>query len=80
VSRPLTCTRCGSPCAIAEDVQAYIDWGPAEIGPDGIVRPSSPEMGDQVMELGSSAGYRACCTNRECQHQWALRRRFEPSA
>jgi hypothetical protein len=79
VSRPLTCTRCGAPAGIAEDVTGYLDWGLAVVGDDGIVRPAVPGyepptlMADNADATGRP---RACCTNRDCGHQWRLRRRF----
>lgn len=79
--RPLLCTRCHSPATIAEDVQGYLDWGPAVIDSKGVVRPADPDykpvsvMGDNGRTVGRP---RACCTNRDCGHQWRLRRLFDP--
>ncbi|MFF4661983.1 hypothetical protein [Streptomyces sp. NPDC001282] len=81
--RPLTCTRCGSPAAVAEDTAGFIDWGPAVVGNDGVVRPRYPDPRDGYQTVVSDGGItrtRACCTSRECGHQWTLRRRFEPTA
>jgi hypothetical protein len=78
--RPLLCTRCGSSVSVAEDTTGYIDWGPAVVGDDGVVRPQYPDPGDEQQTVVSDAGItaaRACCSNPECRHQWRLRRRFE---
>ena len=81
-ARPLPCTRCGSPAAVAEDTVGYIDWGPAIIGDDGVVRPQHPDPNDGYQTVVSDGGVtavRGCCSNSECRHQWRLRRPFEPS-
>ena len=78
--RPLLCTRCGTPVDVAEDTIGVIDWGPAIVGDDGVVRPQYPDPSDErqtVTSDGGITGVRACCTNPECRHQWRLRRRFE---
>lgn len=77
MTRPLACTRCGSQCGIAEDVESYSDWGPAVIDDDGVVRPQSAE------ELGHKhdptlVRRRAYCLASDCGYQWTLRRRFDP--
>jgi hypothetical protein len=82
VTRPLTCTRCGSPVAIAEDTAGVIDWGPAVITDDGTVRPAEPHQRPPVLMADNSDPVgrpRACCTNSDCLHQWRLRRRFDPT-
>lgn len=79
--RPLLCTRCHSPVTIAEDITSYLDWGPAVIDDHGTVRPADPDhtpppaMADNGYTVGRP---RACCTNRDCGHQWRLRRPFAP--
>lgn len=80
MARPLTCTRCGSPCGIAEDVQGYLDWGLAAVGDDGIIRPADPEHEPPsvMSDSGGGGSIRACCTNPGCLHQWRPRRRFDP--
>ena len=40
--RPLTCTRCDSPASVAEDTHGIINWGPAVVGDDEVVRPAVP--------------------------------------
>jgi hypothetical protein len=77
-SQPLACTRCGSPCAVAEDTEGCVDWGLAFIGEDGTVRPQSPDP-EGITAVVRILRVRACCTNPECRHQWALRRRFDPT-
>lgn len=81
-TRLLTCTRCGSPCAVAEDTRGLIDWGPAVIGADGVVRPQYPDPADEYQTVTHDIGItntRAVCSNPECGHQWTLRRRFDPT-
>lgn len=74
-SRPLLCTRCSSPCAVAEDVNAYIDWGLAVIDADGVVRPAV-----KAFEFHGNDPFRvrAVCQNGNCRYQWTLRRGFDP--
>ena len=74
-SRALLCTRCGQPAGVAEDVNAYIDWGAAVIDPDGVVRPAVKSF-----EFFAADPYqaRAVCQNTDCLHQWKLRRKFDP--
>lgn len=79
-TRPLLCTRCKSPASVAEDTTGYIDWGPAIVDDDGVVRPQYPDPSDEYQTVVSDAGItarRACCTNPACRYQWRLRRRFE---
>ena len=81
--RPLVCTKCGSPCEVVEDVTGFLDWGPAVVGDDGIVRPANPAPRPPVLSAdnaGVTGRPRACCSNAECRHQWTLRRRFDPAA
>ncbi|MBB3734097.1 hypothetical protein FHR33_010050 [Nonomuraea dietziae] len=35
---PFTCPKCGSQAAVVESVIGTLDWGPAVIGGDGVVR------------------------------------------
>ena len=76
-ARPLTCTRCGAPCGIAEDMEVMADYGLAVVGEDGVVRPAEGLIGVHH-EHATPLRARACCTNPECGHQWTLRRRFDP--
>ena len=71
--RPLPCTRCGSPCGIAEDVHAHADWGLAVVDDNGTVRPARQHM---EFHKGDPIRIRAVCSNEACGHQWTLRRRF----
>lgn len=80
--RPLTCTRCGAPVGIAEDVTGFLDWGLAVIDADGIVRPANPHQTAPVLmadNADATGRPRACCLNPACRHQWRLRRRFNPA-
>lgn len=80
--RALACPRCGSQCSVAEDVESCIDWGPAVVGADGIVRPQhpNPEDGHQDVENAvRTLRCRAYCQNPSCRHQWTLRRAFDPT-
>ncbi|GAA0704810.1 hypothetical protein GCM10010193_69760 [Kitasatospora atroaurantiaca] len=82
-ARPVACTRCGSPCAVAEDTVGLIDWGPAVVDADGVVRPQYPDPEDEYQTVTNDVGItrtRAVCSNRSCRHQWTLRRRLDPSA
>ena len=45
-ARPLLCTRCGSQISIVEDTYGRIEWGPAVVDDDGVVRPQYPDPGD----------------------------------
>ena len=74
-SRPLLCTRCVHPVAVAEDVHAYVDWGAAVIDPDGVVRPAVKAFEFFAADPSQA---RAVCQNADCRHQWKLRRRFDP--
>ncbi len=76
-SRPLACTRCGSACNVAEDVELVADYGPAVIDHLGVVRPADPDYQADKTD-GAPIRTRACCT--KCHHQWTLRRRFDPIA
>lgn len=81
--RPLTCTRCGQPVGVAEDVESCIDWGPAVVDDDGTVYPQYPDPEDNQQEVDSvvkQLRVRAFCVNPGCQHQWTLRRRFDSLA
>ncbi|MFF7130022.1 hypothetical protein [Streptomyces sp. NPDC008240] len=81
-AHPLPCTKCGSQVGIAEDVESCIDWGPAVIGDDGIVRPEYPNAEDGQQEVWNAVKtlrVRAFCISPECHHQWTLRRRFDPN-
>jgi len=73
--RPLLCTRCHSPAAVAEDVTGHVDWGLGVIEDDGTVRPAVQHM---EFHKGAPVRTRAVCTNPTCRHQWTLRRRFQP--
>lgn len=77
--QPLACTRCGSQCGIAEDTEGCVDWGPAVVGEDGVVRPQGSEI-EGITGVVRVLRVRACCLNPECLHQWTLRRRFDPTA
>lgn len=80
-ARPLTCTRCGSQCGVAEDVESCIDWGPAVIDTNGVVRPQHPDPNNGYQDTQNAVAtirHRAFCINPECGHQWTLRRRFDP--
>lgn len=77
---PLRCPRCGGQAAVAEDTIGYIDWGPAVVGDDGVVRPQYPDPADGYQTVVSDGGVtavRGCCSDPGCRHQWRLRRRFE---
>lgn len=76
-SRPLLCTRCGSPAGVVEDATALADWGLAVVDDDGNVRPAVQRM---EFHRGDPVRTRAVCTNDECGHQWTLRRHFIPEA
>lgn len=79
-AHPLQCTRCGEPVGVAEDVESCIDWGPAVIGDDGVVRPQHSDAEDGYQEVHNvvrTLRIRACCVNPDCRHQWTIRRRFD---
>lgn len=76
-TRTLACTRCGSPCRVAEDVTGYVDWGDAVIDGAGTVRPAVQHM---EFYSGDPVRVRAVCSSASCGHQWTLRRHFEPTA
>jgi hypothetical protein len=76
-TRPLTCIKCGGPCAVAEDLETTADYGPAVIDSDGTVRPADPTYTPDKADA-TPLRARACCTNPACRHQWTLRRRFDP--
>lgn len=79
--RPLSCTRCGSPVSVVEDTRGLVDWGPAVVGADGIVRPQYPDPKDGYQTVTYDVGHgraRAVCTSPDCGHEWTLRRRFDP--
>ncbi|MDX3575942.1 hypothetical protein [Streptomyces sp. FL07-04A] len=81
--RALTCTRCGAPVIIAEDISGHLDWGLAVIGDDGVVRREEWDCEPRVLMADNSEAVgrpRACCTNPDCRHQWRLRRPFDPAA
>ncbi|MER7507033.1 hypothetical protein ABTX82_01590 [Streptomyces lavendulae] len=81
-TRPLICTRCGTPVGIAEDVTGFLDWGQAVIDDDGTVRPADPSQTAPVLmadNADATGRPRACCPNRACGYQWRLRRRFDPT-
>jgi hypothetical protein len=62
-----------------EDTYGSIDWGPAVVDDDGVVRPQfpDPEDGYQLIVYdGGISRTRAVCANPECLHQWTLRRSF----
>lgn len=78
--RALTCIRCGGPVEIVEDVEAAIEWGPATLGADGVVRPADPRRQPSVVMSDNSrivGRPRACCMKSGCGHQWRLRRPFD---
>jgi hypothetical protein len=80
-ARPLLCTRCHSPVAVAEDARSLIDWGPAVVDADGVVRPQYPDPADDYQSITYDVDHgraRAVCSNPKCGHQWTLRRRFDP--
>lgn len=77
MTRPLQCMRCGSPAGVAEDFTGHADWGMAVIDAEGIVRPVKQHV---EIHKGEPIRVRAVCSNDDCQHQWTLRRRFEPEA
>lgn len=75
----LVCIRCGGPVEVVEDVVGYIEWGPAVIDTEGIVRPDEPDRRPRVVAEDNSNPVgrpRACCMNDECGHQWRIRREF----
>ena len=76
MSRPLLCTKCGSPAGVAEDYTGHADWGMAVIDDEGIVRPAKQHV---EIHKGDPVRVRAVCSNDDCGHQWTLRRRFEPT-
>lgn len=75
----LACTRCGSPVAVCETVEGFIDWGIAVVGTDGVVRPQTinPDPPAVMADNGRTTGAYAVCDNRDCGHRWKLRRRFD---
>lgn len=78
----LTCPRCRCPATVVEDVTGYLDWGYAVIDNTGTVRPADPNQAPPTLSADNadSAGRaRACCSNSDCQHQWRLRRPFDPT-
>ncbi len=77
--RPLRCPCCGAPAAVTEETRGLIDWGPAVVGDDDVVRPLSGED-EQRVDHGYWIGRpRGVCANAACGHQWTLRRKFDPS-
>lgn len=76
--RPLLCTRCGGRCAVAEDTEGCVDWGLAVVGEDGVVRPEETEP-EGITAVTRILRTRAVCQNPECEYQWTLRRRFDPT-
>ncbi|MEV7675063.1 hypothetical protein [Streptomyces sp. NPDC088752] len=79
-TRPLTCTRCGHQCGIAEDVESYSDHGPAVITEAGTVQPQHPEQEHGHKHDPRPVRTRAYCLDETCGHQWTLRRRFDPTS
>ncbi|MBP2704444.1 hypothetical protein JOL79_11525 [Microbispora sp. RL4-1S] len=80
-AKPLACTRCGSPAAVVEVVEGFLDWGLAVIDADGVVRPRDRKALNMpaVMDDNSrTVGIDAVCDNAKCGHRWRLRRRFDP--
>jgi len=83
MSKPLTCTRCGTQVAVVDDTRGLIDHGPAVVDQEGTVHPD-PNHADageypQNTTVMASAT-RAVCTAKGCGHSWRLRRRFDPHA
>jgi hypothetical protein len=81
-TRPLACPRCGASAGLAEDVTGFLDWGAVLIDNDGVLRLSDPDQSPPPLMADNSDAtgrLRACCTNRECGHQWHTRRRFDPT-
>lgn len=74
-TRPFPCTRCGSQVNIGEESITWIDFGPAVIGPGGVVQAPQASTEGYVDEPNPYRTY-AICSNPECGHQWRLRRRF----
>lgn len=77
--RPLLCTQCGDQVVVVEDTYGHIEWGPAVVDDDGIVRPAYPDPRDDrqtVVDNAGILGFRACCTSDTCGYQWRLRRQF----
>lgn len=75
----LTCTRCGGPVTVVEDVVGWIEWGPAVIDAEGVVRPEDPDGRPGVVTAKESTPVglpRACCLKDGCGHQWRIRRQF----
>jgi hypothetical protein len=81
VSRPLLCPRCHAPADVIERVTGALDWGPAVIGADGVVRPATRSedfarlIDSQNGDVGAAYGH---CGSTTCGHQWKLRRPFDP--
>lgn len=74
MSRPLCCTRCGSPAEVVLDGEVHDVWGVAVIDDDGVVRPVAAKA---EVWGGEQLRTRAVCTSSDCGHQWTMRRRFE---
>ncbi|MEU4574851.1 hypothetical protein [Nonomuraea sp. NPDC023979] len=67
--------------AIVEMVMGWLDWGPAVVGDDGVVRPARVMDPPVVMaDNSTTAGTYAHCDNESCQHRWRLRRQFAPTS
>ncbi|MFJ8583664.1 hypothetical protein ACIRD2_03250 [Streptomyces sp. NPDC093595] len=79
MTRPLACTRCGHQCGIAEDVESYSDWGPAVIDEEGVAHPQYTDGQGGHKHYPRTIRLRAYCLSSNCNHQWTLRRRFEPT-
>lgn len=64
---------------MAERVVGTVDWGPAVVSPDGVVRPADPQKEPPAVMADNSSplGVWAFCDVRSCGHQWKLRRRFD---
>jgi hypothetical protein len=58
-------------------MEVVADYGLAVVDHDGVVRPAEGLEGVHH-EHATKVRTRACCTNRKCEYQWALRRPFEP--
>jgi hypothetical protein len=73
----LRCTQCGEQVSIVEVVEGFLDWGPAVVDDQGVVRPQEASGALSLDEWNSTPkGAYAHCDNRKCGYRWKLRRRF----
>lgn len=78
IARVLRCTKCSGPTEVIEYVETIVDYGPAVIDGNGVVRPvvSRDTYGDKEHWLPLRAI--AICLSSNCRYRWVLRRKFDP--